>query len=306
MNNRHIFRSTAIALVVATAFGVQSCVGGGSSNNELGDVPVDDRDSGLVVSGEVVSDMIQNISSPVEMANEVKGTGVGFSQGILNPAGMENKYETSFKKAVNLGVYAADLGYINTFNKNLVVVDYLGSIKRLADGIGVGQFLDFTTLTRLAKNSTNLDSLKQLSVTSFNDIDRYLREQNRSNVSTAIVVGTWVEGIYITSQVINQTHDKGLIDRLGEQKDIVEILRIVINTYSKSDRDYKALSGKIEELKHIYEGVKVTTEMGEPETQEIDGMLIIVQNEITHIDISEEQVKSIIAKINEIRSSLVE
>ena len=219
---------------------------------------------------------------------------------------MENKYETSFKKAVNLGVYAADLGYINTFNKNLVVVDYLGSIKRLADGIGVGQFLDFTTLTRLAKNSTNLDSLKQLSVTSFNDIDRYLREQNRSNVSTAIVVGTWVEGIYITSQVINQTHDKGLIDRLGEQKDIVEILRIVINTYSKSDRDYKALSGKIEELKHIYEGVKVTTEMGEPETQEIDGMLIIVQNEITHIDITEDQVKSIIAKINEIRSSLVE
>ena len=106
--------------------------------------------------------------------------------------------------------------------------------------------------------------------------------------------------------MINQTHDKGLIDRLGEQKDIVEILRIVINTYSKSDRDYKALSGKIEELKHIYEGVKVTTEMGEPETQEIDGMLIIVQNEITHIDITEDQVKSIIAKINEIRSSLVE
>ncbi len=305
MKLQYIFGGFAVA---SLSLSVSSCISG-NSNNELADIPAGDQmaDTSLIVSGEVVSDMIQNISSPVEMANEVKGTGVGFSQNLLNPAGQENKYETSFKKAVNLGVYAADLGYINTFNKNLVVVDYLGSIKRLSDGIGVGQFLDFNTLTRLAKNSTNLDSLKQLSVTSFNDIDRYLREQNRSNVSTAIVVGTWVEGLYITSSVVKQTGDKGLIDRLGEQKDIVEIIRIVVNAYSRSDRDYKNLSTKIEELRKIYEGVRVTTEMGVPETKEVDGMLVIVQNEITTIDFADDQVvNNIIGKIAEIRSMLVE
>lgn len=289
---------------VAAAMTLNSCSSCSQQGMELGEVS-DKDDTTLIVSAEVVGDMIQNISSPVEMANEIKNTGVQFSQSTLNAAGQESNYETSFKRAINLGVYAADLGYINTFGKNLVVVDYLSSIKRLADGIGVGQFLDFALLSRMAKDNTNLDSLKQLSVTCFNNIDRYLREQKRSNVSTAIVVGTWLEGIYLTGSVIEQTKDKGLTDRLGEQKNIVEILQIVINTYARSDNDFKALGKQVDELKAIYDGVRITTEMGVPETKEVNGMLVIEQNEVTTVEITEEQVGKIIAKVKEIRNGVI-
>ncbi len=289
---------------VAAAMTLNSCSSCSQQGMELGEVN-DKDDTTLIVSAEVVGDMIQNISSPVEMANEIKNTGVQFSQSTLNAAGQESNYETSFKRAINLGVYAADLGYINTFGKNLVVVDYLSSIKRLADGIGVGQFLDFALLSRMAKDNTNLDSLKQLSVTCFNNIDRYLREQKRSNVSTAIVVGTWLEGIYLTGSVIEQTKDKGLTDRLGEQKNIVEILQIVINTYARSDNDFKALGKQVDELKAIYDGVRITTEMGVPETKEVNGMLVIEQNEVTTVEITEEQVGKIIAKVKEIRNGVI-
>lgn len=298
------YRLIQMSLATAAMSGLVAC-SGSQNNNELQDLSDQDNDTAVVVSAEVVGDMIQNVSSPVEMANEIKNTGVAFSQNTLNEAGKENSYETSFKKAVNLGVYSADLGYINTFGKNLVVVDYLSSIKRLADGLGVGQFLDFQMLSRMAKDNTNLDSLKQLSVTSFNNIDKYLRDQKRSNVSTAIVVGTWVEGIYITCQVIKQTNDEGLINRLGEQKNIVDILEIVINAYSNTDYDFKTLSNKVTELKRIYDNVKITMEMGEPITKEVDGMLVIEQNEITHVDIKPETVSAITSKIDEIRDFLV-
>ena len=298
------YRLIQMSLATAAMLGLVAC-SGSQNNNELQDLSDQDNDTAVVVSAEVVGDMIQNVSSPVEMANEIKNTGVAFSQNTLNEAGKENSYETSFKKAVNLGVYSADLGYINTFGKNLVVVDYLSSIKRLADGLGVGQFLDFQMLSRMAKDNTNLDSLKQLSVTSFNNIDKYLRDQKRSNVSTAIVVGTWVEGIYITCQVIKQTNDEGLIYRLGEQKNIVDILEIVINAYSNTDYDFKTLSNKVTELKRIYDNVKITMEMGEPITKEVDGMLVIEQNEITHVDIKPETVSAITSKIDEIRDFLV-
>ncbi len=259
----------------------------------------------LEVSPEVVNDMIQNISSPVEMANEIKNSGVQFQQSTLNEAGLEGKYETSFKRAINLGVYAADLGYINTFGKNLVVVDYLSSIKRLADGLNVGQFLDFNTLSRLAKNSTNLDSLKQLSISSFNEIDRYLRSQKRPNVSTAIVVGTWIEGIYITSSVIEQTRNSNLINRLGEQKNIVEILQIVVKNYADTDSNFKTLAKQIDGLKSVFDNVRITTEMGTPETKEVNGMLVIEQNEITHVEISDETVEQIISTVKDIRNDIV-
>lgn len=308
MKKRDMKRKIDFALggvaAVAVAMTLNSCSSCSQQGMELGEVN-DKDDTTLIVSAEVVGDMIQNISSPVEMANEIKNTGVQFSQSTLNAAGQESNYETSFKRAINLGVYAADLGYINTFGKNLVVVDYLSSIKRLADGIGVGQFLDFALLSRMAKDNTNLDSLKQLSVTCFNNIDRYLREQKRSNVSTAIVVGTWLEGIYLTGSVIEQTKDKGLTDRLGEQKNIVEILQIVINTYARSDNDFKALGKQVDELKAIYDGVRITTEMGVPETKEVNGMLVIEQNEVTTVEITEEQVGKIIAKVKEIRNGVI-
>lgn len=299
---------TNIAGVVALSFGLLTlgCARGGSNNNSFEEIPDSLQGAPLQLSENVVNDMIQNISSPVEMANQIMKSGAQFDQNALNSAEKMKDYVTSFKRAVNLGAYSADLGYINTFNKNSVVVDYLLAVKELSDGLNVGQFVDFNTLSRMAKNNTNLDSLKQLSVSSFNQMDRYLREQKRSNVSTAIVAGAWVEGIYITGRVIEQTNDPELINRLGEQKDIVNILLIILNNYSRNDANFQKLVSLIDDVKKVYDDVKIVTEFGEPQTREVDGMLIIEQNEITHVQISPEQVKEIIARVNAVRQFIVE
>lgn len=297
-----------LAAAAVCACFMTSC-GIGSSNqsgNQFDSIPENLAGEPLQLSENVVNDMIQNISSPVEMANQILKSGAAFDQSVLNDAEKMKDYSTSFKRSLNLGVYSADLGYINTFNKNSVVVSYLLAVKELADGISVGQFLDFNTLSRLAKNNTNLDSLKQLSVSSFNEMDKYLREMKRSNVSTAIVAGAWVEGIYITCRVIEQTNDAELINRLGEQKDIVGILLIILNNYSKGDANFEALVSKVDEVKKIYDDVVITYELGEPVTTEKDGMLVIEQNEITHVKITPEQVSSIIAKIKDLRQFIVD
>ena len=45
--------------------------------------------------------------------------------------------------------------------------------------------------------------------------------------------------------------------------------------------------------------------MGEPETEEVDGMLVIVQKDIVHVDITDEQVQNIVNKVSELRSFVV-
>ncbi|MEE1346479.1 MAG: hypothetical protein U0K36_01170 [Bacteroidales bacterium] len=295
--------------IAAAALGVSllsACGNTSSNNNQFDEIPDSLQGAPLQLSENVVNDMIQNISSPVEMANQILKSGAAFDKSVLNDAEKMKDYNTSFKRSLNLGAYSADLGYINTFNKNSVVVSYLLAVKELADGLNVGQFLDFSTLSRLAKNSTNLDSLKQLSVSSFNEMDKYLREQKRSNVSTAIVAGAWVEGIFITCKVIEQTQDPELINRLGEQKDIVGILLIILNNYSRGDVNFQELVSKVDDVKKIYDDVQITYELGEPVTKEVDGMLVIEQNELTHVKITPEQVSAIIAKVNDLRQFIVE
>ncbi|MCQ2226851.1 MAG: hypothetical protein MJZ01_02950 [Bacteroidales bacterium] len=294
-----------LALVASVGF-MTSCSCSGNSSTSDFDMSGDSISGApLQFSENVVNNMIQNISSPVEMANQIKNSGAGFSQAVLNSTDNISNYNTSFKRALNLGAYSADLGYINTFNKNTVVVSYLVAVKDLADGLNVGQFLDFQTLKRLATNSSNLDSLKQLSVSSFNRMDNYLRDQRRSNVSTAIVAGAWLEGIYITASVIEQTKDEKLVSRLGEQKEIVNILSLVLDNYSKSDKNFQDFTAKIEKIKNLYSNVSVKTEILSPETVEIDGMLTIVQKDIVHVEITPEQVAEIIAAIKEARDFMI-
>lgn len=298
-----------LALLAGVNF-ITSCSSCSSSKvDELDEIPDSVANAPLQLSENVVNDMIQNISSPVEMANSIKNSGAGFSEKVLNPADNMKNYNSSFKRALNLGVYSADLGYINTFNKSSVVVQYLLAVKELADGINVGQFLDFQTLKRLATNSTNLDSLKQMSVTSFNKMDRYLREQKRANTSTAIIAGAWIEGVNITCDVVEQTSDADLTNRLAEQKEIVKILLVVLDNFAKADKNFQALCEKIHSVNEAYENVRITYEFGEPVTKEVDGMLVIEQNEIPHYEFTPDKetvIKDIISKVRDARQFVIE
>ncbi|WP_075603336.1 hypothetical protein [Saccharicrinis aurantiacus] len=297
----------SIALIGGIAF-ISSCSGNSSKGNSGDDFSVSDsalkQNEPLQLSEEIIGNVIQNISSPVEMASLIKKSGVDFSQKILNKPEKVKDYNTSFKRALNLGVYSADLGYINTFDKNTIVVSYLLSVKELSEGIKVGQFFDFAALKKMATNSSNLDSLMEVSVSSFNKMDSYLREQKRSNVSSLIVTGAWIEGLYISSQVIEETNNEDLINRIGEQKDIIDILLIIMNNYS-ADPNFAEMVTRMEQIKQAYQGVKITTEFGEPKRIERNGTLIIVQDEISHVEIAPESLTKIIKEIKSLRDFII-
>lgn len=303
---RKLFNCTAILSVILL---FSACAGNSSkdktdgSDFSLSDSAINEN-APLQLSEDIIGEVIQNISSPVEMASLIKKSGVDFSQKILNNPDKVGDYNTSFKRALNLGVFSADLGYINTFDKNTIVVSYLLSVKELAEGIKVGQFFDFAALKRMASNSSNLDSLMEVSVSSFNKMDAYLRSQNRSHVSTLIVTGAWVEGLYIANSVIKETRNPELINRIGEQKDIIDILLIILGNYSH-DKNFAEMVTRMEQVKQAYAGVKITTEFGEPKRIERDGTLIIVQDEISHVEITPEQVDNIIAEISSLRDFIV-
>ncbi|MFO8001445.1 MAG: hypothetical protein R6U46_09385 [Marinilabilia sp.] len=299
---------TFALLILATAGLFASCSeGSDKKSNDEDELAMPDSmsdEGALELSEEIIGDVIQNISSPVEMANLIKSTGYDFSRQMLNNPENISEYSSSYERAINLGVYSADLGYINTYDKSNIVVPYLLAVKNLADGIRVGQFFDFESLKRMSTNSSNLDSLMQMSVSSFNQMDNYLREQNRSNVSALIITGAWIEGLYITANVIEETENKRLINRLGEQKEIVNILYVILQNYAQNEA-FKELVEEIGELKELFKEVKITKEMGEPETVEEDGMLVIVQDEVSKVDISDEDLGIIIDKIKEIRERVV-
>ena len=260
----------------------------------------------LEVSEQAMEEIVQNVSSPVEMAALIKSIGVPFSKDYLATTDYADNYNTSFKKALGLGIFGADLGYLNMYNKTGQVIDYIATIKELADGIHVGQFFDFSTLKRLATNNQNLDSLMYISVQNFNQMDRYLRENNRGKLSSLIIAGIWVESMHLLSGVVEKRPgNQELKEKIGEQKIILGNLMLLLNNYNR-DEKFQQIIADFEEIADLYEGVKITYEKGEPEAVEEDGMLVIKQTDKQFVEMSDELLYQIIDKVKKMRNDIIE
>lgn len=257
------------------------------------------------LSEEAVADIVQNIASPVEIASILQTMQVPFSAGYLAPTQEADRLTTNFQKAIMLGIYGADLGYLNIYEKTGNSIEVLSTIKRLADGLRVGQYFDFETLKRLSLSKSNLDSLLFLSVNSYNQIDKFLRDNNRGSISALMIAGVWIEGQYLATQVALTNDDEVLRDRIGEQKIILGDLLMLLRPYRESSEEYNTLYSMMEEIRTGYSDVKVSYRLGEPETIEANGRLVMVQHEESIVEMNDAQLADIAGKSKEIRNKLI-
>ncbi len=284
--------------VIATLF-LAAC---GQRPSEKLEVDLEDAEAGeLQISSETMNDIIQNIASPIEVAALISSLNIPFSTSYLADPEKLSTSTTSFEMAYSLGALSADLGYLNMYEKTGTAVNYLSSINRLADALQIGQFFDFATIKRLATTSSDLDSLLFISINSFNNMDDYLRETDRSNLSTLMIAGVWMEGLYLATQVAVQNSNEELKSMIGEQKLILNDLLLVLNNF-RNEPVIKGYIDDFEAIKGAYTDVKITYEVGEPETIEKDGMLMVVQSETSHVAMDDATLRKIIETTREIRN----
>jgi hypothetical protein len=257
------------------------------------------------LSPEAIADISRNIGSPVEIANLLQQLDVPFSQNYLAASIDAKRQSTNFDKALKLGILGADLGYLNMYEKTGSSLDLLSSIRKLAEDIKVGQYFDFESIKRLSQNKSNLDSLLFISIDSYNQIDTYLRENDRGQLSALMIIGVWLEGQYLATQVVNQFPDTILIDRIGEQKIILNDLLLLISPYCSRDSEFSALCKNLQNIKDQYHDVRITYTQGDPVSVEKNGRLEITQTETSLVEMSKGQLENIIDITKNIRNKLV-
>ena len=259
-----------------------------------------------MISEEVISDIIQQIPSPLEISVLLKEAGTKYDKDLLNDAENTVKYNTNFQKALNLGVYGTDLGYTNIYERNQDAVFYLNSIKELADDLSIGQFFDFGTIKRLATNSKNLDSLLLITTKNFNNINSYLQEQQRSNLSILLLTGGWIEALHITCEVYERNPtSQALRDRIGEQKIILENIMLLLSFYSSSDPNIADLMADLNKLQETFGEIEIKYTYRESTFEEVNGVLMIKDNSTTEIMITDENIDKISSVTNEIRKNVI-
>jgi hypothetical protein len=229
-----------------TAIGLASC-GSSSSDKDKNSSEFKEAEESLK---EQIEEVIYNIPSPSEIPYLLQATGAEFNESLVNPRTKVDQYASrTDKAALNLGVYAADIGYLSSYDKTQEAIDYLNSTKTLADNLGVIGSFDVEVLQKFEANISNKDSLTRLLDRTIKKTESYLADDNRNKLSALVVTGSFVEGLYISTGLI-KTYPKDLLPDDKRNLVLTPLIRVVLEQ-KKSVSDLLKMLGSVEQTEPV-------------------------------------------------------
>jgi hypothetical protein len=250
----------------------------------------------LNVGGELFS-----VPSPMQTALLIQKSGVAYDKAILNAGNKNGQYASDYSKALNLGIYGADLGYVSMYNQTQDAIGYLGAVKNLADKLGVSAAFDQSTMKRINDNISNKDSMLMLVGIAYRASDAYLKTNKRTEISSLILTGGWIESMHFSITAYNKKPTDEIKYRIAEQKQALGSIVRLIKSHNLPDA--AELTAQLEDLVKIYEGITTKYNFVEPTTDEAKKVTYI--NSTTEISISKEQIEQIAAKVLAIRDKVI-
>ena len=196
---------------------LQLAVVGEEPTEDQIEAPIEETDPNsaqlMEIDGKVFS-----IPSPIQTAMLIKNAGTNYNKDILNEPSKVTNYSTNFKKAINLGIYGADLGYVTMYDQTQDAISFLTAVKSIADDLGVSSAFDLALVERFEKNIGNQDSLLALVSDAYKSSDRYLKGNQQNDIGSLILAGGWIESLYFATSTAEMTGNADVIKRIGEQK----------------------------------------------------------------------------------------
>jgi len=179
-----------------------------------------------------------NMYLTVEMSSIFEETGVTFNSEILNPSENIDNYLTSYKKALNIGIYAVDLSYVKVFEEFDYAGSYFSAMHKLSENLGIPDDFFYDAAKRFEKNITNKDSLAFIANEIYTITDNYLKENNRENTASLIIIGGWIEAIYLAINIYNNSRQsKSILEKIADQKHSLKQVADLVDL-SKDNNDY--------------------------------------------------------------------
>ncbi len=270
---------------VVILFTIFSC---GSSNNDKDSAVASDSLTTITAEKDTSAQKVfAAIPTPLETADLLKKSGAKYNLNYLNSVDNVSKYSTAKSKALNLGVYGADLSFISMFDQTQESLLYLSCTNKLATGLGITNAFNDATSERIEANMGNKDSLLAIISESYNNAQSYLASNGQKGVSALMVAGGWIEGLSIALQVASATNNQAIMNKIADQK---TPLNNMIALLEINKADYPGINEylpNIKELQKIYESIPLSTDK------------IVAA-------LSKEQFKLIADKTSEIRKKLIQ
>jgi len=230
--------------------------------------------------------------SPLQIAAIFKRAGLKYSRETTNNIDNVSNYTDRVTKALNFGVYAADLSYCVLNKQPQDAVKYMKTIKKLSDDLGMtSMFGSSNMFTSFENNISNDDSLIYILAAIQENLDEHLENNEEQYMSVIFFAGGWTEGMYIGAQVA-AVGNSSIAARLIEQMVILENVIKALKTYPHESNFLDEIITDLEDIDSTYRNFESLKDI------EIDDV------SFSDLTISDRELGSIIEKIEALRSKI--
>jgi len=269
------------------------------------------------ISGEDIFDDIDkakkifySLPSPLETAMLIKSAGADYNEQLLNPLGNVEKYTTNKSMALNLGIYTTDLSFCSLFDQTQTSLNYMDATRKLAEGMDIKDAIDEETMIRLEENLNNRDVVMDIISETFLNSSSYLKENERQAVAAIVLVGGWIEGLYLATQLVGDKslEENKLVDRIAEQKLSFSIVdRMLednkVNEKGEQNVDIVNLMNELQGLRTAYSKIIVQTSAVKVEPNEQTNVTTLKSQ--TKITVSPEAFSDLRNAVNSLRTNFI-
>ncbi len=209
-----------------------------------------------------------NVPSPYVMAKQIKSVGLEADPEMLHNYEDATKYESETKRALNLGIYAADLTYAHVMETGSDEIQYMAAFMYLSNQLGLEKVLDEDIQAEFEANMEDRDKSMQIINDTYAELEGFLREERREVLASYMMSGAMIELLYLATHLSDENEDMRQV--IADQHIGINALNDAMNNSSIAD---EATMKDLQAIKAIFDKMETSGEVGE--TVEAEGEMTI-------------------------------
>ena len=247
---------------------------------------------------------VSMVPTPNELFDIIKEVNVSYDEQVLNNPDNIDNYTDKKSQSLNFGIYTADLAFAASFGNPTESAKYFTVIKDMGDRLNINNALDQTVFDQIDKSiqGNNNNELFKLSNDTYYDAYTYLKENERGPSLALIVLGGWVESLYIMTQLGKYEEGSVLVSRIIDQKYTLENLYDFMQEY-ESDIDVMEMMATLQPIDEVFLNLEELLGDEFSNTNEKD---VNLMDGGPDFSMTEDQYNHLKNAVNELRTKIVE
>ena len=258
---------------------------------------------------EEIEEVIGELPPPSEIPFLLEEIGADYDENLVNDIESAQSYNTtSDKAAVNLGIYTADIGYLASYDKAQRALSYLSECKKLAETVGITDEVGKEFIERFEKNVGSRDSLEDVVDDFIEKSDKQLQFTDRETVAALVLSGSFVEGLYLATTIIENYPDDVLPDDaknlilvpivklvLDQEKPLENLIQLLKDLPEEDNEMVMSLISNLQYLKEKYEAANMQEKI-----QNNRGDLLLTDDTLHEISSQIDKIRNYITDVSSI------